>query len=336
MTTYRQVKGYSIKSVASDPDNVKEGQIWYNSSELKIKVAPLIESWSSGGNLNTGRTGLGGAGSQTAALAFGGSVATPSTPQNPYKNESEEYDGTSWTEGNNLNQGRSSLAGNGTQTAGLACGGLPDGSNTTANSEEYNGTSWSEGNNLNTSSYSRSAAGPQTASLAFSGGVTSPSFSVQSFNEYYDGTSWSEQNDLNTARYASSGCGSQTAALISGGLTATARTAVVEEWNGSSWSEVNDLPTSISQHSISGTQTAALQAGGNDGSITTTALNYDGTNWTTAPSIATARSALAGGGEGATQTSSIVFGGHITPAPTGYQQTEEFTSAATTRSVDVS
>ena len=116
---------------------------------------------------------------------------------------------------------------------------------------------------------------------------------------------------------------------MSGGITATARTAVVEEWNGSSWSEVNDLPTSIQQHSISGTQTAALQASGNDGSLTTIALNYDGTNWSTAPSIATARSALAGGGEGATQTSSIVFGGHISPAPTGYQQTEEFTGETT-------
>ena len=111
MSTYRQVKGYSIKKVESDPSNTKEGQIWYNDITKQLKVTPLVQSWSSGGNLNTGRTGLAGAGSQTAALAFGGTVATPSTPQNPYKNESEEYNGSSWTEGNNLNQARSGIGG---------------------------------------------------------------------------------------------------------------------------------------------------------------------------------------------------------------------------------
>ncbi len=30
MATYRQLKGYSIKSVTSDPANTKFGQIWYN------------------------------------------------------------------------------------------------------------------------------------------------------------------------------------------------------------------------------------------------------------------------------------------------------------------
>ena len=55
------------------------------------------------------------AGLQTAALAFGGTVATPATPGNRFKNESEEYNGSSWTEGNNLNQARSGISGGGTQ-----------------------------------------------------------------------------------------------------------------------------------------------------------------------------------------------------------------------------
>ncbi len=42
MATYREVKGYSVKSVSSDPANVKEGQIWYNSATKVIKVAPKI------------------------------------------------------------------------------------------------------------------------------------------------------------------------------------------------------------------------------------------------------------------------------------------------------
>jgi hypothetical protein len=43
-----------------------------------------------GGGLNTARDALAGAGTQTAALAFGGT-----TP--PFTAATEEYDGTSWT-----------------------------------------------------------------------------------------------------------------------------------------------------------------------------------------------------------------------------------------------
>ena len=73
MTTYRQGQGYRIKSVTSDPDNSKVGQVWYNSTELKLKgQLTIAAAWASGGNLNTGRAGLSGAGTKTAGLAFGG------------------------------------------------------------------------------------------------------------------------------------------------------------------------------------------------------------------------------------------------------------------------
>jgi len=287
MTVYKNIKGDPIETVATDPSNPIEGDIWYNTTTGTLKgLGFRAAAWASGGNLNTGRTGLGGAGSQTAALAFGGTVATPATPGNPFKNESEEY----------------------------------------------NGTSWSEGNNLVNASYNRAGAGTQTATILMGGAsYTNPpaSFNLISNTEYYDGTSWSEQNDMNTARYVAAGCGSQTSSLVSGGSAAPGRVANVEEWNGTTWSEVNDLPSSTQQHALSGTQTAALQASGNDGSLTSTCLLYDGTNWTTTTSVTTARSALASGGEGATTSSSIVFGGHITPAPSGYQQTEEFTGSGT-------
>jgi hypothetical protein len=45
-------------------------------------------SWTSL-SLNTARADLGGAGTQTAALGFGG--------QSPYTGATEEYDGTTWT-----------------------------------------------------------------------------------------------------------------------------------------------------------------------------------------------------------------------------------------------
>jgi hypothetical protein len=47
-------------------------------------------TWTSSNSLNTGRTSLAGAGTQTAALAFGGGDP-------PYTGATELYDGTSWT-----------------------------------------------------------------------------------------------------------------------------------------------------------------------------------------------------------------------------------------------
>ena len=60
--------------------------------------------WTTGGNLNTARTQLGGttAGSQTAGLVFGGNIPPGSAPHANESNATEEYDGTSWTSGNNM------------------------------------------------------------------------------------------------------------------------------------------------------------------------------------------------------------------------------------------
>ena len=69
---------------------------------------------------------MAGFGIQTLALAAGGG---PSITAN-----TEEYDGTSWTEVNNLATARQQLAGNGTGTAGLVYGGTT-GSQTAATEE---------------------------------------------------------------------------------------------------------------------------------------------------------------------------------------------------------
>jgi hypothetical protein len=67
--------------------------------------------------LNTARNNLGGAGTQTAALAFGGTPPLPSA--------TEEYNGSTWTTSPaTLITARYNLGGAGTQTAALAFGGI--------------------------------------------------------------------------------------------------------------------------------------------------------------------------------------------------------------------
>ena len=77
MTTYKDIKGTSIEVVSSDPSNPLLGQIWYNTTSQTLKGFAIgsTASWATGGNLTTARKQLGGCGTQTAGLAFGGSLS---------------------------------------------------------------------------------------------------------------------------------------------------------------------------------------------------------------------------------------------------------------------
>ena len=114
MADYRNLKGLYIKYLTSDPSNLVEGDIWYNSTSQTLKVAPALISWAAGGNLNTARGIFTGAGSNTAAVVFGGNVSP--------KQQTEEYNGSSWTNGENMGTARYYFGGAGPQTAAIAFG----------------------------------------------------------------------------------------------------------------------------------------------------------------------------------------------------------------------
>jgi hypothetical protein len=88
---------------------------------------------------------LAGAGTQTAAVSFGGFYYPEYAPGGPgNKNNTEKFDGSSWTNSGVMNTGRRYLGGCGTQTAALAFGGnelraTPD---TIGSTEEFNGSTW--------------------------------------------------------------------------------------------------------------------------------------------------------------------------------------------------
>jgi hypothetical protein len=119
MADYINIYGQDILAVASDPANPTVGQIWYNTTSNTLKGGGVTTAgtWATSNNMNTARNYLGGAGTQTAALAFGG-YTTAGT------GATEEYDGSVWTNSNNMNTARYELAGAGIQTAALAFGGL--------------------------------------------------------------------------------------------------------------------------------------------------------------------------------------------------------------------
>ena len=103
MADYKTLHGTNIETVSSDPSNPINGQVWYNSTDQKVKgfTSNPAGSWAEGNNLNTARQRHAAAGTQTAALSFGGKNASDSQT-----NVTEKYDGTSWTEVGDLNTAR--------------------------------------------------------------------------------------------------------------------------------------------------------------------------------------------------------------------------------------
>jgi hypothetical protein len=111
--------------------------------------------------MNTGRYYLAGFGIQTAAVAAGGDS----------KDDTEEYDGTSWTSVNDVTSGNTQgAAASGILTAGLFFGGartsVPANTNITLN---YDGTNWSTTAAMSTARVALGGAGTNTAGLAFGG-----------------------------------------------------------------------------------------------------------------------------------------------------------------------
>ena len=130
-----------------------------------------------------------------------------------------------WSAGGALAVARSSLAGAGSQTAGLSFGGH-DGATIRNTTEHYNGTVWSAGGALAVARHSLAGTGSQTAGLSF-GGLNG---GIRNTTEHYNGTSWSAGGALAVARHSLAGAGSQTAGLSFGGWTGV-NSATTEHYN---------------------------------------------------------------------------------------------------------
>ena len=156
MATYREIKGLTVQSLSTDPSlgSGNEGQVWYNSTSGKLKGLVGISAWSSGANLVTKTSyemSLGPTGTQSAMLLMG---RYPTSTQVQHYNGSgwfndatlntaryggsgfgtttaaciagngdsgalntEEFNGTTWSEVNNITALHQYGASAGTQTA---------------------------------------------------------------------------------------------------------------------------------------------------------------------------------------------------------------------------
>ena len=206
MATYKETKGVTILTKDGDPD-------------------VFAGTWSSGGNLNRNSRQFASFGTLTAGVVAGGAPGTV-----PSSAEVEEYNGTAWSEVNNMPSGSFALASsrNAPQTNAIVFGGVNE-ANTgmRAEADSYDGTNWTEVAEMNTARRQLGGSGDSsTAALAFGGDAPPGTNAV----ELWNGSSWTELNDYATNRNASQATGaiSMSSAILAGGEP---RSAVVEEWN---------------------------------------------------------------------------------------------------------
>ena len=116
MAYYKEIKGRTIQSIASDLDNAEgQGQIWFNTTSGDFKtIVKVAGTWATGNAMNTARKMGGCMGTSTAALYAGG--------KHPAKSEVESWDGSSWTEVANQASARTGGAGSPAGTTSLALG----------------------------------------------------------------------------------------------------------------------------------------------------------------------------------------------------------------------
>ena len=317
ITSMPATVGDFVQSVAADPSPASEGDVWYNSTTGVLKSVVALAAWSSGSPLITARSGLAGAGTQTAALAFGGQTPT-------FTAETEQYNGLGWASASSMNTARTLTAGTGTQTAALCAGGfIPPSS---AATESYNGTTWTSVNSMNRARRTLSGmAGTNTSALVFGGYRDNPPGPTGHVDdaESWNGTSWTTSTVIPFGNYGLGGCGTQTAALgFGGGNSVPSLVATTIFWNGSSWTTGGDLNTARQYVGSGGNSTAALAFGGDTGPVSTAAELYNGTSWTNTSSLGTGRS-LIGSARAGNQNAGLGFGGYQ-PGPTRLGLTEEF------------
>jgi hypothetical protein len=328
---------------------LKEGMIFLSGgTALKgFQKASGIPSatWSSGGALNTGRYRIStsdSGGSSSSSLAFGG-YAPGSPPPNGYFDETEQYNGTSWTELNELNEAGSSAAGFGSATSAIMAGG-GGGTRTNVEVESWNGSSWTEVAEMNTGKSQVTGAGASgTAGIVFAGRV-GPGDTVNT--ETWNGSSWTEVANINTARDEAGGCGTVTAAMLVAGMkeeplgppSGWFQSTLHEQWDGSSWTETTETNDAVAGNVAIGLAGLGLKVAGTQGAVPASQAKtefWNGSSWTELNDLSTARQYVSQAGGSA--ASGLLAGGLTTPSGgSSTTATEEWTSDLSNKTITAS
>jgi|DEB0MinimDraft_10_1074344.scaffolds.fasta_scaffold66098_2 hypothetical protein len=333
MANYKELEGFSVQTLATDPDSPGWiGSIFYNSTEGVFKtVKPggaSIGTWASGGSLNTVRGSHAGFGvSKDSALSAGGAQGPTGTP--PAGGATETYNGTSWTEENDLITAVQVSGSFGTQTAGIFATGSGAPNSPVLNVQQWDGSNWSEIGEVNTARRQSKGAGTTTAGIIVGGYLgPGPVNAWTGATESWNGSSWTELSDLNTIRAAggsSSSSPNSDMIYFAGQNPAVGNElSLTEIWNGTSWTETTDMNTARNNIGSSGVSSNSALAFFGQPPPTQTAIteSWNGTSWTEVADGATPRAYV---GSNGSSGSAQINGGEKSGASPYYRgETEEW------------
>ena len=259
-------------------------------------------SWTSGTAVPGGSPGYiesGMCGPSADALFCGGNNGATTT---------WERGSGSWTAGGAMANGVYAPTLVGTQTAAISMGGVTYPGGYRDFNQDYNGTAWTSLTVLPAVRGYSGGAGIQTLSMMIGG--NSPSSAVATCLEW-DSSSWTSIPNLGTARNTMCPMGKTVGTAVA--TPGNQSSAGTEEFNRSTntitaaaWASGGTVPYTSRQNMSFGTQTAAIGCGGYVSTTLDTAASYDGTNWTSSPSLNVAARM---GGVAGTQGAGLQFGG---------------------------
>ena len=299
----------------------------YNKSINTITAA----AWASGGTLPITMRQNMSFGTQTAAINCGG-YAPPGT-----KDDSLSYDGTSWTATPDLNAAARFGGVAGTQGAGLQFSGIQPDTSLSANVQSWNGSTWSNNPyNVSTGTYGNMGCGTQTAALKL-GGAAPPPTNTLATTEEYDGEGWTAGGTMPNPRYGGGGNGLQTTCVFAGGddsVGPPSTSTTSAEYDGTSWTaggSLNDARGSGAMGAGASSDSALVFGGAPAQSFNE---GYDGTAFSTRPSLATGRGFS--GGNGIATAALIVAGGPPSGTTTNVEEFTGETETATASTLTTS
>jgi hypothetical protein len=335
MSTYKGIKGFSVKYLSADPPVTNEGQVWYNSTDGKLKVFGQVAggtAWATGDNLSVGQSAARAAGTVTSAVIFGGNT----TADNPFggSNDTQSYNGTAWSTEPDMPYYTAAHFGNG-DTNGLSssivCGGRDNTSEGLTSTASWNGTTWSsEASFPNAVRYG--FCGGTGENIICSGGLAaSPPTAFPNASSTYNGTSWSSAPALNTNRSNGFSNGTATSTLATGGCTPPycTNSSVNETWNGTTWSPATSYPGNVggfSEFAGGGMPTGFYSYEANR-------TDWNGTSWASGTAAPISKNSVFGFGT----SSNATFAGGSLPGTPGIVNTTEswLTSSPSIQAKDI-
>lgn len=301
MATYYDIFGQKVQYLSSDPANLTEGQVWYNSTSNTAKVQGYqTAAWATGGTMSAaaGDGGMATAGSQTAFLAAMGAPGA--------RSDTETYDGTSWSDGPSTPYSASGMISFGAPTATVLAGGQP-GAGGVSTTIEWDGSSWAgQGSLPYPLLYQEGGAGPGADGISIGGwNQSNPTGGSKDDVKVYNGSTWS--TDPATCPFPAYtgnhyGAGSSDVNYF-GGFNPSlppSRNDTHVNYNGTTFTTLAVYPTPIGSTGNSGTTSDAYIWGGNVDPSPTPYTNvgnsWNGTSWATSTSYPQSAQTMFSGG----------------------------------------